>query len=63
MRCVFVDVSEHVSLLSRYKIDVKENIASKHDVNKNGDIKQLLSGNHADSTNSVQFARIHTSSR
>ena len=56
MHCVFVDVSEHVSLLSRHKIDVKENITSQHDVNKNGDIKQLHSGNHADSTNSVQFA-------
>ena len=39
---VFVDVSEHVVLLSRHKIDVKE------------DIKQLHSGKHANSNNSVR---------
>ena len=53
IRCVFNDVSECVVLLSRHKIDVKEDITLLHDVNKNEDIKQLHWGNHANSTNSV----------
>ena len=35
--CVFVNVSESFVLLSRHKIDVKEDLISKHDVNKNVD--------------------------
>ena len=54
MRYVFVDVSKPVVLLSRHKIDTKEDITLQHDVNKNEDIKQLHSGNHENSTNSVQ---------
>ena len=53
IRCVFNDVSERVVLLSRHKIDVKEDITLLHDVNKSEDIKQLHWGNHANSTNSV----------
>ena len=51
---VFVDVSGRIVLLSKHKIDVKENIMLKHDVNKNEDIEQLHSGNHVNSTNSVR---------
>ena len=40
--------------LSRHKIDVKENTTLQHDVNKNEEIKQLHSGKHANSTNSVR---------
>ena len=54
IHCVFVNVSERVVLLSRHKTEVKEDITLKHDVNKNEDIKQLHSGNHANSTNSVR---------
>ena len=54
MHYVFVDVSKRVVLLSRHKIDTKEDITLQHDVNKNEDIKQLHSGNHENSTNSVQ---------
>ena len=46
IHCVFNDVSERVVLLSRHKIDVKEDITLLHDVNKNEDIKQLHWGNH-----------------
>ena len=35
IRNVFVDVSGHAFLLSRYEIDVQEDITPKHDVNKN----------------------------
>ena len=51
---VFVDFWERVILLSSHKIDVKEDITLQHDVNKNEDIKQLHSGKHANSTNSVR---------
>ena len=37
LHCVFVNVSESFVLLSRHKIDVKEDLISKHDVNKNVD--------------------------
>ena len=50
----FVDVSESVVLLSRHKIDVKEEITLQHDVNKNEHIKQLHSGKHPNSTTSVR---------
>ena len=53
IHCVFANVSEGVVLLSRHEIDFKVNI-TKHDVNKNEEIKQLHSGQHANSTNSVQ---------
>ena len=52
--CIFVDVSERIVLLSRHKIGVKEDMTLSHDVNKKEDIKQLHSGNHANSTNSVR---------
>lgn len=35
IRNVFVDVSGRAFLLSRYEIDVQEDITPKHDVNKN----------------------------
>ena len=50
---VFVDVSECAVLLLRHKTDFKEDITMQYDVNKNEDIKQLHSGNHASSTNSA----------
>ena len=37
MHCVFVNVSEGFALLPRHKIDVKEDLISKHDVNENVD--------------------------
>ena len=51
---VFVDVSERIVLLSGHKIGVKEDITLSHDVNKKEDIKQLHSGNNANSTYSVR---------
>ena len=49
-------LSTFQSVLFHYqdiKIDVKEDKTLKHDVNKINGIKQLHSGNHANSTNAV----------
>ena len=52
----FMFLSTFQSVLLHYqdiKIDVKEDKTLKHDVNKINGIKQLHSGNHVNSTNSV----------